>query len=197
MGEPVAPVWYRPYTGMWPIENWIGPVERGRLYKIGASGWGCMLVHRDVVLAVRQLLKGEWEILEDDMDVWPYDLGKVMGAISGLRELTVERAGVKTLYPALEHHVTVLETEIRPLRADREIVGSDIRFPFFALQAGYQLLGDPEVRPGHIIQYPLSPDDYDGIAQTRPGDLEKARRELHRRWLRDAKRIREQLGKLV
>ena len=197
MGDPVAPVWYRPYAGQWPFENWIGPVERNRLHKIGASGWGCMLVHRDAIMAVRNLLKGEWEIIEDDMDVWPYDLGAIMNAIAGLKELLAERPGIKTLYPALAQHVKMLENEIRPLRADREIVGSDIRFPFFALQAGYQLMGDPEVRPGHIIHYPLSPDDYDGIAQGRSQDLEKARRTMHKRWLDDSKRLKKQIEGLT
>ena len=81
----IAPVWFKPWSGKWPLEPWTDPLEPGRLYEIGASGWGCTLMHRDVVLAVRELLKGEGDVLEDDMDVWPYDLAVIMEAIRGLR----------------------------------------------------------------------------------------------------------------
>lgn len=157
---PMQPIWFKPYDGHWPISPWVADYARNQLHPIGASGWGCVLVHRDVILAVRALLKGEWEVLEDDMDIWPYDLTAVMQAIAGLRALVTDKPRPSTLMPALAYHLATLESEIRPLRADREIVGSDIRFPFFALQAGYQLMGDPEVRCGHVVDYPLNPDDF-------------------------------------
>lgn len=158
--QPIAPVWFKPWSGHWPFEPWSADPERGRLHPLGASGWGCLLIHRDVVTAVRAVLKGEWEVIEDDMDVWPYDLAAVLAAIRGLRSLTTEKIGWSTLRPALEAHVAVLEREIRPLRGAHSVVGSDIRFPFYALAAGFQLWGDPDVRPAHVLNYPLSPDDY-------------------------------------
>jgi len=158
--QPMGYVWFRPFRA-WPMEPWAGEVKRGVLHKIGASGWGCILIHRDVILAVRELLHGEWEVLEDDMDVWPYDLVRVIGAIKGLQLLVDEKPALATLRPALAAHTEALEAEIKPLRADRDQIGSDIRFPFFALQAGYQLFGDPDCRPGHIVHYPISPEDYE------------------------------------
>lgn len=195
--DPVAPVWYRPFSGKWPFEPWVGPVERGRLHKIGASGWGCLLIHREVVLAVKELLKGEWEIIEDDMDIWPYNLSNVMGALVGLKELTVEKPGLRTLRPALEHHVSVLEEEIKPLRADNDVVGSDVRFPFFALKAGYQFIGDPDVRPGHIIHYPISADDYVSLGEIKAQEMAHAQKIVHKKWLKARRQRMEQLENLT
>lgn len=158
--QPVAPVWFKPWDGKWPFLPWLDPIEANKLYKIGASGWGCLLLHRDVVTSVRAMLHGEWEILEDDMDVWPYDLGKIMAAMTGLRTICTEKPSDSTLYPALEAHTKALEEQIRPLRVDRDVIGSDIRFPWFALQAGYQLMGDSGVLCGHVINYPLGLQDY-------------------------------------
>ena len=158
--QPVAPVWFKPWAGSFPFEPWLDQIERGKLYKIGASGWGCMLVHRDVILDTRKLLKGEPEIIEDDLDIWAYDLHAILGAIKGLRALAKERPEEVNLYPALEAHLKTLEGEIKPLRADRGNVGSDIRFPFYAMHAGYQLHGDSTVCCQHMIEYPLGIDDY-------------------------------------
>jgi hypothetical protein len=135
--DPVFPVWLAwNESNQLPYMPYVGDPERGRLHKLGASGWGCMLVHRNVVLAVRALLKGEKEILEDDMDVWPYDLREVLAG----RE------------------------KIRPLRGDKSvIIGSDIRFPFFAREAGYTLYGDPDVRCGHMAHYSITPEDYSAM----------------------------------
>lgn len=149
--NPTAPVWFHPFDGAWPMKPFLEPPEQGRLHPIGASGWGCMLVHRDVVSAVRSILKGEREIMEDAMTLWPYDLPKVVKALK-------------------DGDVATLRREIRVLKGQKANVGSDIRFPFFALQAGYQLYGDPDVRPGHIISYPLSASDYPGAT---PEDFEK------------------------
>ena len=157
----LAPVWYRPSRGKWPMEPWVGPIERGKLHPLGASGWGCMLMHRDVIMGVRALLKGEWEVLEDDMDVWPYDLKRIMSALHGLDEL-LNTENLHTI--AVRAFVDVLKNEIRPLRADRDQVGSDIRFPFYALKAGFQLYGDPDVSCGHIVQHALSLADYELIS---------------------------------
>ena len=55
------------------------------------------------------------------------------------------------------------DEELIPLRGVKdEIVGSDIRYPFYARAAGYQLYGDPDVRPQHMVSYPLTCDDYAG-----------------------------------
>ena len=191
---PMGPVWYRPFNGkQFPMEPWMGSIERGRLHEIGASGWGCILLHREVILAVRALLHGEWEVLEDDMDIYPYDLAAIMGAIRGLRTLADEKPSLPTLRPALEHHTSVLEQQIRPLRADREPVGSDIRFPFFARLAGFKMYGDPDVRPGHVLYYPLSPDDYDGAGPEYHGEQYKA---MHRRVLDERRQLRKQKAAL-
>jgi len=120
-----------------------------------------MLMHRDVIMGVRALLKGEWEVLEDDMDVWPYDLKRIMSALHGLDEL-LNTDNLNSI--AVRAFVDVLKNEIRPLRADRDQVGSDIRFPFYALKAGFQLYGDPDVSCGHIVQHALSLADYELIS---------------------------------
>lgn len=158
----LLPVWYRPSRGKWPMEPWVGTVERGKLHPLGASGWGCILAHRDVIMGVRALLKGEWEVLEDDMDIWPYDLARIMVAINGLDKLV----STDNLHPvAVRAFVEELKEEIRPLRADREMVGSDIRFPYFAMHAGYQLYGDPDVACGHMANYPISITDYEVLSE--------------------------------
>jgi hypothetical protein len=131
--NPILPVWYEyPEVNGLPFTNFVREPERGQLHKLGASGWGCMLVHRAVIEALQPILKGEPEILEDDMDVWPYDLAAVVKG----------------------------EESIKPLRGKKDVVGSDLRFPFFAREVGFTLYGDPDVRCGHITHYPLSPDDY-------------------------------------
>jgi hypothetical protein len=158
--EHLAPIWFRPYDGSLPYKPWVGKIEPGKLHKIGASGWGSILVHREVILAVRELLKGELEVIEDDMDVYPYDLKRVMGAINGLRKLQIHGYDKN----AAERYIRDLEQEIKPLRVLKDdIVGSDVRFPFFALQAGYQLYGDPDAVVGHFVNYPLGIEDYNRV----------------------------------
>lgn len=192
--QPMAPIWFRPFDGRWPMKPWVGNPERGKLHPIGASGWGCMLMHRDVILAVRDILKGEQEILEDDMDIWPYRLDVIMRALNDLQKYlsTVEILDKKR--DDISACVRDLASEIRPLRADREIVGSDIRFPFFALQAGYQLMGDPDVRPGHLIEYSLTPDDYGMIPQPR---IDEAITAIDERIERDRTRLQAQYEALL
>lgn len=140
---PILPVWYEyPENGEeFPLVPYTADPERGRLHRIGASGWGCALVHRSVFEAMRPILKGEPFIIEDDMDIWPYDLPAVMKALQ-------------------TGDIDTLRQEIRPLRGCKDNVGSDLRFPFYARQAGFDLYGDPDVRAGHMLEYPLSPDDY-------------------------------------
>lgn len=134
--NPILPVWFQPYDGSFPFRRFTAVPERGRLHPIGASGWGCILIHREVIEKTRQILRGEPDVIEDDMDVWPYDLDEVLAG----RE------------------------QLQPLRTRKDaIVGSDVRYPFYAYHAGFQLYGDPDVRPAHILDYPLTPDDYEGI----------------------------------
>ena len=151
--DPIAPIWFEDNPdGLWPSEPYARDPERGRLHKIGGSGWGCVLIHREVILNTRKLLKGEPDVIEDDMDIWPYDLDAVFEALT-------------------QGDIETLREEIRPLRYDKVPVGSDIRFPFFARTAGYQLYGDPDVRCGHLLHYPLSPDDFTGTPPEFKGRL--------------------------
>lgn len=156
----VAPVWYEPFDGTFPLRNWTAQLEADMLYEIGASGWGCVLVHRDVILGVRALLKGEWEVLEDDMDVMPYDLPAIMNAIRGLR-FAVDHANEIIKEGMVRKSLEALEREIVPLTGYKgEIVGSDIRFAVFAKMAGFQLYGDTGVDARHFVNYPMGLSDF-------------------------------------
>jgi hypothetical protein len=168
---PLAPVWfdYQTEPGKMPMTPFTGIFLKDTLYKIGASGWGCILMHRDVVTAVRPLLKGEPEIIEDDMDVYPYDLKRIMGAIHALD------AGIGTMKQGeARQWINVLKDEIRPLRAVKDIVGSDIRFPFFARLAGFDLYLDTSVLCDHVLNYPLSPNDFIGQSAANVRDVTMA-----------------------
>lgn len=181
----VGPVWFEP-GDEFPVMPFLREPATDRLHELGGSGWGCIYIRREVILATRALLEGEDEVLEDDMDLWPYDLEALMrtrrealrlldrddggglseGAAAGNvpdREFADEAYGLLRSFTDL----------IRPLRGQKDIVGSDIRFPFFAKQAGYTLWGDPMVRPGHILHYPISPDDYSAL----PDETKEERRE--------------------
>lgn len=174
--EPVmAPVWFdHEEVDEWPRRPATSVPPEGGLIPVAASGWGCVLIHRDVILAVRELLKGEWEVIEDDMDVWPYSLDNIMAALNGLQELVDTKPGLRVLRPALKEYTEVLRQEIRPLRGDnRVVIGSDIRFPFFARQAGYQLMLDPSVAPGHVLHYPLKPSDFAGAGDEYIADVQQ------------------------
>lgn len=163
---PVAPVWYKlPPRGKWPMEPWVTEPERNKLHKLGASGWGCILIHRDVVAAVEPLLKGERLVIEDDMDIWPYDLERVFSALNGLTDLVTTEPPERVLRAALKEYEQTLRDEIRPLRAHKGVVGSDLRFPFFAREAGFVLMGDPEVRCAHNLFYPLQCDDFSALPE--------------------------------
>lgn len=167
----VAPVWYEPYKGVLPLAIWSAQVEPDGLYEIGASGWGCLLVHRDVITAVRSVCKGEWEVLEDDMDIMPYDLRVVLGSIRGLRRWVNTPAEHRTTEDA-EAHVAALEREIVPLSYVKNPTGSDVRFAVFAKMAGYQLIGDAGVNARHIVDYPIGLGDYQRYLAATPGKLE-------------------------
>ena len=187
--QPIMPVWFEAgKPGVMPMVPMTREPERGKLHPLGASGWGCILVHREVVEAVGRVLKGEAEIIEDDMDVYPYDLGRIMAAINGLAALAENKPEAANFYPALVAHIQTLREEIRPLRVMKDNVGSDIRFPFYARLAGYQLYGDPDVRCGHMLNYPLSPDDFTntdegyrtGLTKEWRREINKERREIDR-----------------
>jgi hypothetical protein len=146
---PIAPVWFEQgEAGAMPMTPFTAVPMENTLYKLGASGWGCILIHRDVVTATRPLLKGEAEIIEDDMDVYPYDLRVVMDALNNFSDDNARET------------IEVLRKEIRPLRGLKDSVGSDIRFPFFARLAGFELHGDTGVMCEHMLNYPISPMDY-------------------------------------
>lgn len=155
--NPIAPVWFENSdAAKMPMKPFTFVVEQNTLYPIGASGWGCILMHRDVVLQTRKLLKGEPDIIEDDMDVAPYDLGKILQAMNEMEELAKGNWNISTIAP----HIQTLKDEIRPLRMVKDIVGSDIRFPFYAKLAGFQLYGDSGVNCGHMANYPITAADY-------------------------------------
>lgn len=156
--NPVLPVWYEQgEPGVMPLKPMTAALEKDKTYPLGASGWGCMLIHRDVIAATRKLLKGEPEIIEDDMDIFPYDLKKLLRA----RQYVVDASKGKAMD---EKQVQfVLETfvnEIRPLRGVKDVVGSDLRFPFFAQLAGFPLMGDTGVMCHHVANYPVGIDDW-------------------------------------
>lgn len=134
--SPIFSVWYKPQRSPddWPMEPWFDIPERGKLHELGASGWGCILVHRDVVMGVRELLHGEQEVIEDDMDVWPYDLEAVLRG----------------------------DEKLRVLRGRKDNVGSDIRFPFYARAAGYKLMGDPDAICGHVLDFVIERSAIEG-----------------------------------
>ncbi len=122
------PAWYEDDPGFnWPMMPFRETPEVGRLYRLGATGFFCWLIHRSVFEAVTPVLKGELPILEDDMDVWPYSLPEV---IAGREKL-------------------------RLLRGIKRTVGADVRLSFFIRQAGFTIWGDPGVTCGHYINYPL------------------------------------------
>lgn len=192
--DPIAPVWFKlGPRGKLPMEPWTDDPERGKLHELGASGWGCILVHREVALAVEELLKGEPWVIEDDMDVWPYDLDAILVALRGLRTLSNERPDPLTTWPAMQAHLEVLEREIRPIRGLKDTVGSDIRFPFFAREAGYILHGDPDVRCGHMLNYPLSPDDFGNVP---PEIRAKLEQDCNAMIQGESRRVRTRLAQL-
>lgn len=160
MIRPVAPVWYEyGKAGDMPMMPMTAAFEPNSLYRLGASGWGCILMHRDVITGVRKLLKGEPEVIEDDMDLYPYDLKKLIKARNIIiKSLQGEKITAKQAQTALETFVN----EIRPLRAVKDTVGSDIRFPFYARLAGFDLWGDTGVQCEHMAQYPVAMNDWLG-----------------------------------
>jgi hypothetical protein len=106
---------------------------------------------------MRPLLKGEDFVIEDDMDVYPYDLNRITAAIDVLSNLTKQE---NVQAKALADYVAVLREEIKPLRGTKDIVGSDIRFPYFAKLAGFDLWLDTGVLCGHMVNYPITPVDF-------------------------------------
>lgn len=156
---PMVPIWFEENErGTMPIKPMAAAIPDNRLFKIGASGWGCVLIHRDVVTVMKAILKGEPEIIEDDMDVLPYDLKRIMHTLD-LMDGVVDKRLVMDI-ELIKMHIQTLREEIRPLRGVKDPVGSDIRFPFYARLAGYDMYGDSGVTADHILHYPLSPSDY-------------------------------------
>lgn len=157
--QPMVPVWFEDNkVGTMPIKPMAAAIPENRLFKIGATGWGCVLIHRDVVTAMKGLLKGEPEIIEDDMDVLPYDLKRIMDTLA-LMESILDKRLVLDI-ELMKTCIATLREEIRPLRGVKDPVGSDIRFPFYARLAGFDLYGDSGVTADHVLHYPLSPNDY-------------------------------------
>ena len=61
---PIAPVWFEQgETGVMPMTPFTAVPMENTLYKLGASGWGCILIHRDVVTAFdRGLLNSDPDV---------------------------------------------------------------------------------------------------------------------------------------
>lgn len=156
--NPVLPVWYeQSKAGVMPMKPMTAALEKNKTYPIGASGWGCILIHRDVVKATRKLLKDEPDIIEDDMDIYPYDLKKLMKA----RQYIVDTSkGVPMDEKKVRFVLETFANEIRPLRGVQDTVGSDIRYPFFAQLAGFPLMGDTGVMCHHETSYHVGIDDW-------------------------------------
>lgn len=155
---PTLPVWFdNNEPGVMPMKPSTFIPEDRMIYKLGASGWGCVLIHRDVVTATREILKGEPEVIEDDMDIYPYDLGKI---IHSKKILVKSLQGHEYKPNTVQKALVDLLNELRPLRGVKDAVGSDIRFPFYAKLAGFQLYGDSGVRCHHMTSYPIKFEDY-------------------------------------
>lgn len=134
----IIPAWYEDDPEFrWPMQPFVEVPEPGRLYRLGATGFFCMLIHRSVFEAVEPLLKGERFVQEDDMDVWPYDLEAVLRG----------------------------DEKLRVLRGTKDNVGADLRLSFFIRQAGFTIWGDPAVHCGHYVNYPLGLNDYSGFSR--------------------------------
>lgn len=160
---PMCPVWFEDApAGTLPMKIWTRIPDKDTLYPIGASGWGCVLIHRDVITATRKLLKGEPDVLEDDMDLYPYDLGNVFQSLRGLDALSEANMRWEITRPVFREYIKTLKEELKPLRGKKDVVGSDIRFPFYAKLAGFQMMGDSGVSCGHMLNFPLIFSDYSG-----------------------------------
>lgn len=191
--SPIAPVWFKP-GDRWPFMPWLTVPESGKLHELGASGWGGILLHREVADAVKEILRGEQFVIEDDMDVWPYDLNRVMYALNGLRELVEDKPPARTLRAALKDYQAILSDEIRPLRGKHNVVGSDIRFPFYARAAGYKLYGDPDLQVEHMTAYPLRPQDFADVPEERRKDWYKQQKKGVDRRRREIRKHLNSLG---
>jgi hypothetical protein len=166
----ILPIWYE-WEGedegefVWPMMPFRDVPEPGRLYRLAATGYGGWLIHREVFEAVRPLLRGERFIVEDDMDVWPYDLGRVLRRQAAARTLVGWLRGVLAEGGALDaERIAQAEAliadaeageEIRPLRGRKTTVGSDLRLGFYIRQAGYTIWGDAGAACGHYVVHPI------------------------------------------
>jgi hypothetical protein len=191
--DPIAPVWFENTGGTFPLKPWITKVEKDTLYPIGASGWGCMLIHREVAQKVAELLKGEDLVIEDDMDVYPYDLDKVLGAIHEIKNLSAGGQSGEFIKERLVEISATLNEEIVPLRGVNDQVGSDIRFGFFAKKAGYQMMGDTGVMCSHMLNYPLSCFDFGLLPDEPMANLKKA---MQKDYVRERRMIATRLAEL-
>lgn len=132
--RPMKPIWFEDDPEFrWPMMPFRETPISGRLYRLGGTGSGCWLIHREVLEAVQPLLKDEPFFCDDAMTWWPYDIE----AVAAGRE------------------------KLRLLRGRRDRVGSDLRLAFFIRQAGYTIWGDPDAACGHFVQYPLSLTDWE------------------------------------
>ena len=104
--NPIAPVWFK-YgpNGVWPMEPMTEDPPREKLIKLGASGWGCVLVHRDVITAVRDIL-ARAENMEESV------------AIIQPRRITIEDQ-LKRIRYQLTRHTSFLFQDVLSRHPDR------------------------------------------------------------------------------
>jgi hypothetical protein len=168
----LLPIWYE-WEGesevegeiVWPMMPFRAVPEPGRLYRLAATGYGGWLIHREVFEAVRPLLRGERFILEDDMDVWPYDLGRVLQRQAATCELVgwlravLNGGGPLSAEQVAQAEALIAEVEageeLRLLRGRKTTVGSDLRLGFYIRQAGYTIWGDAGAACGHYVVHPV------------------------------------------
>jgi hypothetical protein len=120
---------------------------------------------------MKPLLRGRRWILEHDMAVEPYDLGKVLAG----------------------------EEQLVPLRGDFDtVMGSDLRFCYYLRKAGFTLWGDADVDCKHYISYGIAGQrDYDNLSDDKPGDIGNLRRAIDEDLLRERAKIAQRLADLV
>lgn len=147
---------------MWPMMPLIDYPEDG-LIKIGATGFGCLLVKRRVFDALTPILKGEKEVAIDHMAVWPWDLNVVWKGVQAAKYLNnlYQRGDTKLLNAKKRwRELAALAEEVRLLRGDKVLVGADIRFSYFVRRAGFDLWLDTGLKCRHYVTYPVSEEDF-------------------------------------
>ena len=120
---------------------------------------------------------------------------RMMEAIQGIKELEETKPPARVLRAALKEYSAILNKEFRPLRGGKhDIVGSDIRYGFYARQAGYTLMGDSGIVCGHMTNYPLTLNNWmeaDDAYRAKVGE------EWRKHILEERKKVQSHLNNLI